>query len=171
VATAAAFQSKIQLGTVEKMVDAKSILSLMLLAAPVGSELNLILEGADEQAAFNAIQLLLILPKRTVTLQTRRDVAGILADYFEKSPSGSHEEEENTHDNTTTSPPTEIDIATQQAHLSLQHQAADLERRRMQMPLEQLSTCIALMQKCGPLLEEDIMRFRHAIAEQMKEVK
>jgi len=119
----------------------------------------------------NAIQLLLILPKRTVTLQTRRDVAGILADYFEKSPSGSHEEEENTHDNTTTSPPTEIDIATQQAHLSLQHQAADLERRRMQMPLEQLSTCIALMQKCGPLLEEDIMRFRHAIAEQMKEVK
>ncbi len=59
VATAAAFQSKIQLGTAEKMVDAKSILSLMLLAAPLGSELNLILEGADEQAALNAIQLLL----------------------------------------------------------------------------------------------------------------
>jgi phosphocarrier protein len=59
VATAAAFQSKIRLGTAEKMVDAKSILSLMLLAAPVGSELNLVLEGADEQAAFDAIQLLL----------------------------------------------------------------------------------------------------------------
>ena len=129
----------------------------------------------------NAIQLLLILPKRTATLQVRRDVAGILADYFEKSPSKPnciHNEEEEPmmmHDTTTTTttppPPTEIDIATQQAQLSLQHQAADLERRRRQMPLEQLSTCIALLQKCGPLLEEDILRFRHAIAEQMKEVK
>lgn len=59
VATAAAFQSKIMLGTAEKMVDAKSILSLMLLAAPLGSQLNLVLEGSDEQAAHNAIQLLL----------------------------------------------------------------------------------------------------------------
>ena len=33
----------------------------------------------------NAIQLLLMLPKRTVDLQTRRTVAGILADYFEAS--------------------------------------------------------------------------------------
>jgi phosphotransferase system HPr (HPr) family protein len=59
VATAASFQSRITLGTAEKMVDAKSILSLMLLAAPLGSELRLVLEGADEQAALNAIQLLL----------------------------------------------------------------------------------------------------------------
>ena len=129
----------------------------------------------------NAIQLLLILPKRTVTLQMRRNVAGILADYFEKSPpinnngrEGGDDEDETTapkRDATAPPPPlTELDIATQQAHLSLQHQAADLERRRRQMPLEQLSTCLALMQKCGPLLEEDVLRFRHAIAEQMKEV-
>ena len=125
----------------------------------------------------NAIQLLLILPKRTVTLQMRRNVAGILADYFEKSPSGNHHVDDDggppatTRDDNTTLPTSELDIATQQAHLCLQHQAADLERRRRQMPLEQLSTCLALMQKCGPLLEEDILRFRNAIAEQMKEVR
>jgi phosphocarrier protein len=55
VATAAAFQSRIELGTREKMVDAKSILSLMLLAAPLGSELVLTLDGSDEQAALQAI--------------------------------------------------------------------------------------------------------------------
>lgn len=55
VATAAAFQSRIELGTKERMVDAKSILSLMLLAAPLGSELVLTLDGNDEQAALQAI--------------------------------------------------------------------------------------------------------------------
>ncbi len=55
VATAAAFQSRIELGTKERMVDAKSILSLMLLAAPLGSELILTLDGRDEQAALQAI--------------------------------------------------------------------------------------------------------------------
>jgi phosphocarrier protein HPr len=55
VATAAAFQSRIELGTRERMVDAKSILSLMLLAAPLGSELILTLDGSDEQAALQAI--------------------------------------------------------------------------------------------------------------------
>lgn len=59
VSTAAAFKSKIMLGTAEKMVDAKSILSLMLLAAPLGSELNLVLDGSDEQDALNAILHLL----------------------------------------------------------------------------------------------------------------
>ncbi|HTR00144.1 MAG TPA: HPr family phosphocarrier protein [Candidatus Acidoferrum sp.] len=59
VSTAANFKSKITLGTSERMVDAKSILSLMLLAAPMGSELNLVLDGADEQDALNAIQKLL----------------------------------------------------------------------------------------------------------------
>ena len=59
VATAAAFQSRIQLGTGDRMVDAKRILSLMLLAAPLCSELNLVLDGTDEQAALQAIQSLL----------------------------------------------------------------------------------------------------------------
>lgn len=59
VATAAAYQSKIELANAEKSVDAKSILSLMLLAAPQGSELTLTLEGEDEQEALNAILALI----------------------------------------------------------------------------------------------------------------
>ncbi len=55
VATTSSFQSRILLGNGEKTVDGKSILSLMLLAAPQGSELNLELEGVDEQDALQAI--------------------------------------------------------------------------------------------------------------------
>jgi phosphocarrier protein HPr len=55
VATTSSFQSRIELGNGEKTVDGKSILSLMLLAAPQGSELSLVLEGEDEQDALQAI--------------------------------------------------------------------------------------------------------------------
>ena len=59
VATASGFQSSIELANEEKRVDGKSILSLMLLAAPQGSELTLILDGEDEQAALQAILALI----------------------------------------------------------------------------------------------------------------
>jgi phosphocarrier protein len=59
VATAAPFQSRIELSNGEKTVDGKSILSLMLLAAPMGSELKLQLDGEDEQDALRAILALL----------------------------------------------------------------------------------------------------------------
>lgn len=59
VATASAFHSRIELANAEKSVDGKSILSLMLLAAPQGSELKLTLEGDDEQDALQAILALL----------------------------------------------------------------------------------------------------------------
>jgi phosphocarrier protein len=59
VATTAGFKSKVILGNGDKSVDGKSILSLMLLAAPQGSELSLILDGADEDAALQAILTLL----------------------------------------------------------------------------------------------------------------
>jgi phosphocarrier protein len=59
VATAAPFQSRIELSNGEKTVDGKSILSLMLLAAPQGSELKLQLDGVDEQDALRAILALL----------------------------------------------------------------------------------------------------------------
>jgi phosphocarrier protein len=59
VATTAGFQSKVTLGNGDKSVDGKSILSLMLLAAPQGSELSLTLDGADEDAALQAIMTLL----------------------------------------------------------------------------------------------------------------
>lgn len=55
VATTSAFQSRVELGNGDKTVDGKSILSLMLLAAPQGSELNLLLDGDDEQDALQAI--------------------------------------------------------------------------------------------------------------------
>jgi phosphocarrier protein HPr len=59
VATAAPFRSRIELSNGEKTVDGKSILSLMLLAAPQGSELQLQLDGEDEQDALRAILALL----------------------------------------------------------------------------------------------------------------
>jgi len=59
VSTASAFQSQITLANGDKSVDGKSILSLMLLAAPMGSELNLTLDGEDESAALQAILTLL----------------------------------------------------------------------------------------------------------------
>lgn len=59
VATASAFRSRIELANDEKSVDGKSILSLMLLAAPKGSELKLMLDGDDEQDALQAILALI----------------------------------------------------------------------------------------------------------------
>ncbi len=55
VTTAAAFGSKIQIGKEGTMVDGKSIMSVMLLAASQDSELDLHIDGDDEQRAFEAI--------------------------------------------------------------------------------------------------------------------
>lgn len=46
--------SKVSIGR-EKLVDAQSILSLMMLAATQGTELNIKVEGDDEEAAFKDI--------------------------------------------------------------------------------------------------------------------
>jgi phosphocarrier protein HPr len=59
VATVSSYKSTVQLANGERSVDGKSILSLMLLAAPMGSELNLVIEGDDENLVFSAIQTLL----------------------------------------------------------------------------------------------------------------
>ena len=56
VSTTNAFNCHIELGTAEKMVDAKSILSIMLLAASEGSILDITLDGDDEDEALKAIQ-------------------------------------------------------------------------------------------------------------------
>ena len=58
VSTASAFRSSIEIGTPEKMVDAKSILAIMLLAASQGSKLDVIIDGPDEEEALKAIQQL-----------------------------------------------------------------------------------------------------------------
>ncbi len=52
------FNSRVRLGN-DKPVDAKSILSLMMLAAGQGTELRLIIEGDDEDEALQAIEELI----------------------------------------------------------------------------------------------------------------
>ena len=56
---AAAFSSRIRAGTDGNMVDGKSIMSVMMLAAGKGTELDLHIEGDDEQAAFDALSELI----------------------------------------------------------------------------------------------------------------
>lgn len=49
------FESQFEIGSDEKMVDGKSILSIMLLAASPGTVLDIKLNGSDELEAFTAI--------------------------------------------------------------------------------------------------------------------
>ncbi|WP_339859687.1 HPr family phosphocarrier protein [Pseudohongiella acticola] len=55
VGTASQFNSSVRIGN-EKLVDGKSILSLMMLAASKGTVLNIIVDGNDEADALQAIQ-------------------------------------------------------------------------------------------------------------------
>ena len=59
VSCAAAFSSSIQAGRDGKLVDGKSIMSVMMLAAGKGTVLYLQIEGRDEQAALEALQTLI----------------------------------------------------------------------------------------------------------------
>jgi phosphocarrier protein HPr len=54
VGTASRFSSSVRIGT-EKLVDGKSILSLMMLGAAKGTELKIVVDGDDEQPALLAI--------------------------------------------------------------------------------------------------------------------
>ncbi|MGB5325521.1 MAG: HPr family phosphocarrier protein [Pseudomonadales bacterium] len=53
------FASEINVSHGDNRANAKSIMSVMLLAAPVGSELLLEIEGPDEAAAADAIEALI----------------------------------------------------------------------------------------------------------------
>lgn len=55
VTTAAAYGSVIKIGYPERMVDGKSIMAVMMLAAAKGTELQLQADGDDEQAALDAL--------------------------------------------------------------------------------------------------------------------
>ena len=59
VSCAAAFSSAIEVGKDGKLVDGKSIMSVMMLAAGKGTVLDLQLSGSDEQAALEALQTLI----------------------------------------------------------------------------------------------------------------
>lgn len=55
VSTASAFGSRIKVGYPDRMVDGKSIMAVMMLAASKGTELHLQAEGDDEQGAIDAL--------------------------------------------------------------------------------------------------------------------
>lgn len=58
-ATAGQFNCSIQAGHNGKLVDAKSVMSLMLLAASRGTVLDFTFDGPDEQVAHQAVCALL----------------------------------------------------------------------------------------------------------------
>ena len=59
VATARTFASRITFAKDGTAVDGKSIMNILLLAAPVGSVLELTVEGEDEAEAFAAVKALI----------------------------------------------------------------------------------------------------------------
>ena len=59
VSTAARYPCTVEVIYGEKQVDGKSIMSLMLLAAPVGSELQICCDGEESDLALTAIQALI----------------------------------------------------------------------------------------------------------------
>ena len=52
------FSSSIQIGKADKLVDAKNIMSLLMLGAGKGTTLRLVIDGADEEKALEEIQTL-----------------------------------------------------------------------------------------------------------------
>jgi phosphocarrier protein HPr len=58
--SAAGFQSGVWLTRNGKRVNAKSIMGVMMLAASIGSTLELETDGPDEEAAANAIERLFV---------------------------------------------------------------------------------------------------------------
>lgn len=59
VQTASGFDSQVWLANGDKRVNAKSIMGVLLLAAPCGSELTLEVDGPDEDEAARAISELI----------------------------------------------------------------------------------------------------------------
>lgn len=55
VSTAARFGSSIKLSYKDRTVDGKSIMGIMILAAGRGAELEMTVEGSDEQDAVDAL--------------------------------------------------------------------------------------------------------------------
>ncbi|WP_430461376.1 HPr family phosphocarrier protein [Thalassolituus sp. LLYu03] len=55
VTTATAFGSRIRVGYPDRLVDGKSIMAVMMLAASKGTEILIEAEGDDEQAATDAL--------------------------------------------------------------------------------------------------------------------
>jgi len=56
VNTSSAYASKILVGKDAELVDGKSIMSIMMLAASQGTVLNFQIDGEDEEEAFSALK-------------------------------------------------------------------------------------------------------------------
>ena len=52
------FRASIQIGKGDKLVDAKNILSLLMLGAGKGTTLRLVIDGVDEDQALSEVQAL-----------------------------------------------------------------------------------------------------------------
>jgi hypothetical protein len=98
----------------------------------------------------NAIQLLLVLPKRTADLVTRRTVAGILADYFEAERAVTDHSVE-SH-------------SWRQALLQIEQRTAELEQKSKQHSLDDLKSYLDLLTQCGPLKEGEVEDFKRRVA-------
>jgi phosphocarrier protein HPr len=59
VSTTAVFRCQIRAGLQGRMVDAKNIMAVMMLAASKGTELHLEFDGDDEQPAHDAVVALI----------------------------------------------------------------------------------------------------------------
>lgn len=59
VTTASRFESSVRIVKDGRDVDGKSIMSVMLLAASCGTDIELVIEGPDEQDAWEALQTLI----------------------------------------------------------------------------------------------------------------
>ncbi len=146
----------------------------------------------------NAVQLLLVLPKRTVKMETRRAIAGVLTDFFEyrHQQKEKPERQSRTLEQVLAAPPpsqfsfmaaptpsqfsfggfgsggfhanTQEDrvIAQRRAQVDLRQREMELERLRARLPIERLVQCIELMERCGPMSDEEQRKFRSLISEQ-----
>ena len=139
----------------------------------------------------NAVQLLLILPKRTVCMETRRAIAGVLTDFFEYRHQGGKETGADKATVAPSAPPPpyqfssswsgpqfsssgfgffrseeERQIAQRQAQVDLALREVELERQRARLPIDRLTQCMESMDRCGPMSEEERRKFRALFSEQ-----
>ena len=106
----------------------------------------------------HAVQLLLIVPKRTASLETSRIIADVLVRYFQISSGFSTR---------STDTPASDDIATLERRAAVLKSTFEIERQRSQLPLEQIKQCMELTGQCAPLTEEDVSKFKLAISAHM----
>ncbi|MAL97983.1 HPr family phosphocarrier protein [Hydrocarboniclastica marina] len=59
VSTASNYESRVEIAKEDRVVDGKSIMAVMMLAASCGTDIKLIIHGADEEQARDAIVALI----------------------------------------------------------------------------------------------------------------